>query len=66
MSELGRSQKELDKHNVRDALALLETVEKYYLLEGSQSSTDNVRAAARILRVAADRLEREIDLRTSR
>jgi len=56
---VGRHPKELDKHNVRDALRLLESVQQYYLA-GDNVSTERIAQAAQILRVASDRLYREV------
>ena len=56
---VGRHQKELDKNNVRDALRLLEAVQQYYLA-GETVSTERLAQAAQILRVASDRLYREV------
>lgn len=56
---VGRHPKELDKHNVRDALRLLESVQQYYLA-GETVSTERLAQAAQILRVASDRLYREV------
>lgn len=55
---VGRHQKDLNKHNVRDSLRLLEAVQHHYLA-GDTVSTERLRQAAFILRVAADRLDRE-------
>jgi len=62
---VGRHPKELDKHNLRDALSLIETVQKYYLA-GETVSTDRLLASAKILRAAAERLDREVSLRTGK
>ena len=56
---VGRLPKDIDKHNVRDALRLLEAVQQYYLA-GETVPTERLAQAAQILSVASDRLYREV------
>lgn len=52
----------LDKHNLRDALLEIEHVQQYYLSDEKISNQRLSQAAVR-LRVAAERLDREVSLR---
>lgn len=52
---VGRSQREVLKHTVRDVKDLADTVQ-FYLREGADSDPRDVAAAANILEVAASKL----------